>query len=73
MERRGAPFTFDKSRFKNDLLKLKENKEGSFPSFDHAKKDPLENDIHVTKEHKIVIIEVIYHFFFQDIFLNFLI
>jgi pantothenate kinase len=40
---RGAPFTFNKDKFKQDLQKLKKTNEGSFPSFEHSIKDPIED------------------------------
>eukprot|EP01038_Epipyxis_sp_PR26KG_P016003 gene16003-21715_t len=55
--RRGAHFTFDGEKFVNCLNQLKQNKIGSFPSFDHSIGDPIENDIIVTADHKIIIIE----------------
>ena len=59
---RGAPFTFDSKKFKDDLLALKKNGKGSFPSFDHAVKDPVENDIVVGEGVKCVIVEGLYLF-----------
>jgi len=49
IRRRGAPYTFNFQKFWKDLYSLKENKTGFFPSFDHSVKDPVENDINVTK------------------------
>jgi pantothenate kinase len=60
--RRGAPFTFDP----NGLLRLveslripldSESKSIFAPSFDHAVKDPVENDIEILPTDRIVIIE----------------
>lgn len=62
MIRRGAPDTFDSVRFKKDLLKLKEIGKGSFPSFDHALKDPFEDDIRIEATTKIIIVEGLYLF-----------
>ncbi|XP_047047861.1 putative uridine kinase C227.14 isoform X2 [Lolium rigidum] len=55
--RRGAPWTFNPCLFLKCLQTLK--KEGSVyaPSFDHGVGDPVENDIVVKPEHKIVIVE----------------
>ncbi|XP_024310560.1 putative uridine kinase C227.14 isoform X2 [Brachypodium distachyon] len=55
--RRGAPWTFNPSLFLNCLKTLR--KEGSVyaPSFDHGVGDPVENDIFVKPQHKIVIVE----------------
>lgn len=62
MKRRGATFTFDSKKFKLDLEKLKSSGEGSFPSFDHALKDPIEDAIQIKKEDKIIIVEGLYLF-----------
>ena len=43
--RRGAEFTFDATRFVNDIFNAKRNGKAIFPDFDHAKKDPEENKI----------------------------
>ncbi|KAK9238518.1 P-loop containing nucleoside triphosphate hydrolase protein [Lipomyces kononenkoae] len=60
--RRGAPFTFDP----NGLLRLVENlrkpvdsasKSIFAPSFDHAVKDPVDNDIEILPTDRILIIE----------------
>lgn len=56
-KRRGAPWTFNSKKFLEDVKKLKENKEGNFPSFDHAVGDPIENDIKINKNIKIIIVE----------------
>ena len=59
--RRGAEFTFNGERFVKDISEAKQKGEGSFPSFDHAKKDPEENKINFDKnEHKIVLVEGLY-------------
>ncbi len=60
MRRRGARHTFDASTFRFDLENLKRQREGSFPAFDHAKKDPEPNTIHVSAETAIVIVEGLY-------------
>jgi pantothenate kinase len=56
-KRRGSPWTFWTEGFYNLLEKLREFNEINAPSFDHQKGDPVENDIIITKEHKIVLIE----------------
>ena len=61
-KRRGSPETFNLIKFKEDILKLKINKRGLFPDFDHAKKDPEENKIEVKETHKFIIIEGLYLF-----------
>ncbi len=55
--RRGAPFTFNSTRFVNDLVKAKKSGEGSFPGFDHRAGDPIENEIQLTPTDKIVLVE----------------
>ena len=61
--KRGAPFTFDSERFVQDIVNLRKTGSGSFPSFDHGKGDPVENDILVDyKRHKIVLVEGNYLF-----------
>ena len=62
MRRRGAPFTFDAKKFKQDLENLKQTGEGSFPSFDHELKDPTEDAIEIKKEDKLIIVEGLYLF-----------
>lgn len=58
--RRGAPWTFDAARFREDLLALQASGEGQFPNFDHAVKDPVENAIQVTSGTQWVIVEGLY-------------
>jgi pantothenate kinase len=55
--RRGAYWTFNGAKFVEAIKSLKENQCGDFPSFDHGVGDPIENDIHVTSEHEVVITE----------------
>ncbi|OBT55497.1 hypothetical protein VE04_04550 [Pseudogymnoascus sp. 24MN13] len=64
--RRGAPFTFDGEAFVELVKALRENPvtevndpAQSFhaPSFDHAVKDPIENDIYIPSSQRIVILE----------------
>lgn len=59
--RRGAPFTFDAKKFLDLIAKLKDpdytHKTLKAPSFDHRLKDPLENDIIIDADTKIIIIE----------------
>uniref|UniRef100_A0A0E0RJN3 Phosphoribulokinase/uridine kinase domain-containing protein n=1 Tax=Oryza rufipogon TaxID=4529 RepID=A0A0E0RJN3_ORYRU len=55
--RRGAPWTFDPSRFLKCLQTLREEGSVYAPSFDHGVGDPVENDIFVKPQHKIVIVE----------------
>lgn len=57
-ERRGAPFTYDSERFLNTIKTLQNTENSIFiPSFDHRLKDPIENDIEITPDTKIIIIE----------------
>ena len=55
--RRGAPFTFNSTKFTNDLIQARRSGEGMFPSFDHHIADPIENDIQLSKTHQIVLVE----------------
>jgi pantothenate kinase len=56
-KRRGASWTFDGEAFVRSLKQLKENHFGRFPSFDHCVGDPFEDDIVVTANNKVVIVE----------------
>lgn len=58
--RRGAHFTFNAHKFVLSVSNAKERGSGTFPSFDHSIGDPVEDDIVVTTEHKIVIVEGLY-------------
>eukprot|EP01080_Neovahlkampfia_damariscottae_P008378 gene8378-203_t len=60
--RRGSPFTFNSLAFYNTLLNLKKNNSGKVPSFDHKLGDPIEEDITITEENKIIIVEGNYLF-----------
>ena len=54
---RGAPFTFNGSKFVEDLRMAKMEGKFSFPGFDHAAKDPAP-DVHVlTAECQVVLVE----------------
>lgn len=56
--RRGAPFTFNVKKYLHLISQLKEVEEDlRAPSFDHRLKDPVENDILIDKNTKIVILE----------------
>ncbi|CCE86372.1 Piso0_004857 [Millerozyma farinosa CBS 7064] len=61
IRRRGAPFTFNASRFVELIKQLAAPRSSTAviraPSFDHKLKDPVENDIIVAPEVKAVIIE----------------
>ncbi|KAL9001211.1 MAG: hypothetical protein Q9169_000395 [Polycauliona sp. 2 TL-2023] len=60
--RRGAAFTFDDNAFLALVKKLREpllpeSKTIYAPSFDHATKDPVENDIPIPTTARIIILE----------------
>lgn len=55
--RRGSPWTFDPERLLRCLTKLKNEGSVFVPSFDHGVGDPVEDDIFVNLQHKIVIVE----------------
>ena len=63
--RRGAAFTFDGEGFVKLVEKLRRpiepaSKTIHAPSFDHAVKDPVEDDIHVAPTIRVVIFEGLY-------------
>jgi len=63
--RRGAAFTFDGDAFVKLVRKLRKPIELGTntihaPSFDHAVKDPVEDDIHVAPTTRVVILEGLY-------------
>lgn len=63
--RRGAPFTFDGEKYFNLVKQLRERilAESTTiyaPSFDHAVKDPVENDISIPPTARIVVFEGLY-------------
>lgn len=55
--RRGAPFTFNAKAFLELTKKLKTTPTLRAPSFDHSLKDPTENDILITEDTQVVILE----------------
>ncbi|KAI5837548.1 P-loop containing nucleoside triphosphate hydrolase protein [Morchella snyderi] len=60
--RRGAPFTFDPVALKQLVLRLRApitSDSGTIfaPSFDHAKKDPVEDDIAILATQRILVFE----------------
>ncbi|CAM8976736.1 unnamed protein product [Rhodiola kirilowii] len=55
--RRGAPWTFDPARMMNCLKDLREHGSVYAPSFDHGMGDPVEDDVFVSLQHKVVIVE----------------
>lgn len=58
---RGAPFTFDSSRFASDLLRgklaLKQGQAVAFPTFDHSVGDPSEGGVRVAARTQVVLVE----------------
>ena len=54
---RGAPFTFNSQKFFDDLTTARKSRSGIFPSFDHDIKDPIEKAIHLSTDHKIILVE----------------
>lgn len=60
MKRRGAPYTFDSAKLREDLVSLRNNHTGRFPTFVHAKKDPELDAIHVVSNNSPIIVEGIY-------------
>jgi pantothenate kinase len=61
-ERRGAEFTFDGDSFlklvESLRVPLRQTTQSVFaPSFDHAAKDPVDNDIEIKPSHRIVVFE----------------
>lgn len=61
---RGAPRTFDLLKFRDKIREVKARLKFPvmFPSFDHALKDPIENDISLEEDIEHVIVEGIYVF-----------
>ena len=55
--RRGAPFTFNATKFVGTLISSRKRGEGSFPGFDHRVGDPVEESIRLDKGTPIVLVE----------------
>jgi pantothenate kinase len=56
--RRGSPFTFDLPAFSAALRRVRDERTRcALPSFDHALKDPVPDDIEVLEEHDLVLVE----------------
>ncbi|XP_020093113.1 putative uridine kinase C227.14 isoform X2 [Ananas comosus] len=55
--RRGAPWTFNPELLFKCLQTLRNEGSVYAPSFDHGVGDPVENDIFVSSQHKVVIVE----------------
>ncbi|KAH8658117.1 phosphoribulokinase/uridine kinase [Xylariales sp. PMI_506] len=73
--KRGAPFTFDVDSLLEHVRAIKQMpvtlegepvKRISVPSFDHAKQDPVPDDIHISSTVKVVIIEGNYTLLNED-------
>ncbi|GAV73435.1 PRK domain-containing protein/F-box-like domain-containing protein [Cephalotus follicularis] len=65
--RRGAPWTFSPSLLLNCLKNLRKQGSVYAPSFDHGIGDPIEDDIFVSLQHKVVIVEGNYIFLEEGI------
>ena len=55
--RRGAPFTFNATKFVDALINARKDGEGSFPTFDHQAGDPVEDSVKLYKGSQIVLVE----------------
>lgn len=64
--RRGAPWTFDPDGLFKCLQSLRSQGWVQAPSFDHGVGDPKENDIIVTRSHKVIIVEGNYLLLAED-------
>jgi len=60
LKRRGAPDTFDPAALRAALVRLREAGRGSFPTFEHAVKDPVEDGVIVPDGTPLVIVEGLY-------------
>ena len=58
--KRGAPFTFNAPRLLEDLAVARRRGEGLFPSFDHARGDPVEGDVELRSDADVVLVEGLY-------------
>lgn len=56
-DRRGAPFTFNAHKFVERLRQVRSAEAGPWPSFDHARGDPVEDDIHLEPHHQVVLVD----------------
>ena len=60
-ERRGAPWTFNVEKLHDVLTDVRKAKGNVYAaSFDHAVKDPVENDIVILPENRLVVVEGLY-------------
>jgi len=58
--RRGAPWTFNSKKFLDKVREIKTNSKVTAPSFEHHIADPVEEDIKILPENRIVIVPGIY-------------
>lgn len=61
-DRRGAEWTFDAARFADFVTQVKRQPTDTLkaPSFDHARKDPVDDDIIIEPHHRVVVFEGLY-------------
>lgn len=62
VKRRGAPFTFDYSKFREKMLCVKKQEPVKFPIFNHEEKDPVEGMVEVEPDTPCIIVEGLYVF-----------
>ena len=60
LRRRGAQHTFDSDALRRDLERLRESRQGDFPAFDHAEKDPRPGAVRIGPDTEVVIVEGLY-------------
>ena len=67
--RRGAAYTFNPTKFLKLLRSLRSSPSTAIqaPSFDHAVKDPREDDIEILPSHRIVVVEELYLTLDEDV------
>lgn len=67
--RRGAPWTFDSEAFVKHVKQIQQSYQHSdilWPSFDHTVGDPIEDDLIIKQDTKVVLIEGLYLLHQQD-------
>ena len=67
--RRGAPWTFDSTSFVKRVKKIKQGYQQDdtlWPNFDHALGDPIEDDLSIKKETRVILVEGLYLLHQQD-------
>lgn len=60
LRQRGTPWTFDADECVELLSKAKQERAGSFPSYDRTISDPVPDGVILLPEHKVVLIEGLY-------------